>query len=169
MKKINILAVSSLLGIFSFSGCVNPGVVRTAPDTYMVSKIGAGVFSNMASLKADIFRQANDFATSQGKIAIPLTVNETPFTYGRNPSVELKFRVVDANDPEARRVTLEKRPDITIKKEEKITADIKTKVEGRAPGDLYTALMKLDDLKKRGIITEEEFQAQKTKLLSENK
>jgi hypothetical protein len=32
--------------------------------------------------------------------------------------------------------------------------------------DLYTELMKLDDLRKRGILTDEEFEAQKAKLLA---
>ena len=32
-------------------------------------------------------------------------------------------------------------------------------------GDLYTELMKLDDLRKKGILTEEEFEAEKKKLL----
>ncbi len=32
-------------------------------------------------------------------------------------------------------------------------------------GDLYTALLQLDDLRKRGILTEEEFQAEKQKVL----
>ena len=35
--------------------------------------------------------------------------------------------------------------------------------------DLYTELMKLDELKQKGIITEEEFDTQKKKILSENK
>ena len=33
--------------------------------------------------------------------------------------------------------------------------------------DLYSELLKLDDLKKRGILSEAEFEAQKKKLLSE--
>jgi hypothetical protein len=36
-------------------------------------------------------------------------------------------------------------------------------------GDLYTELIKLDELRKRGILTEEEFQAEKKKVLSRSK
>ncbi|MCW0453237.1 hypothetical protein NB721_002323 [Xanthomonas sacchari] len=35
-----------------------------------------------------------------------------------------------------------------------------------APPDLYAELLKLDDLRKKGLLTEAEFQAQKAKLLS---
>lgn len=160
-SRIKILA--PLLALF-LSGCVSHGVIKISPDTYMVSKTGAGIFSDMASLKADVFRQANDFATSQGKIAIPLAVNERPFIPAvRNPSIELQFRVVDANDPEAKRTSLVLRPDLVIEKIEKISADVRTK-EDKAP-DLYTELTKLDDLRKKGIITDEEFAAQKKRLL----
>lgn len=41
--------------------------------------------------------------------------------------------------------------------------------ERPATGDLYTELIKLDDLRKRGILTEEEFQAEKKKVLSRSK
>jgi hypothetical protein len=146
------------------SGCASHGVIPISPDTYMVSKTGAGVFSDMASLKADVFREANDFAQRQGKIAIPLDVNERPFIPSvRNPSIELQFRVVNANDPEAQRTSLVPRADVVIEKTEKISTDVRTK-EDKAP-DLYTELTKLDDLRKKGIITEEEFAAQKKRLL----
>jgi hypothetical protein len=36
----------------------------------------------------------------------------------------------------------------------------------QATDDLYTELTKLDDLRKKGILTDEEFQAQKKKLLN---
>jgi hypothetical protein len=41
--------------------------------------------------------------------------------------------------------------------------------EKPAAGDLYTELIKLDDLRKRGILTEEEFQAEKKKVLNRSK
>jgi len=41
--------------------------------------------------------------------------------------------------------------------------------EKAAVDDLYTELTKLDDLRKRGILTEEEFQAEKKKVLSRSK
>jgi hypothetical protein len=71
--------------------------------------------------------------------------------------------VVDKNDTEAKRTALMPRADVVVEKSEKITADINSK-EPRA-SDLYTELMKLDDLRKKGIITADEFAVQKRRLL----
>jgi hypothetical protein len=38
-----------------------------------------------------------------------------------------------------------------------------------APVDVYGELKKLDELRKEGIITDEEFQTQKTKILAQGK
>ncbi len=69
--------------------------------------------------------------------------------------------------PEARRVSLVPRPDIVIDKTERTNAniDIHAKDQTEKPRDFYNELIKLDDLKKRGIITDAEFEAQKRKLL----
>ncbi len=161
MKKL--LAVLLCLGLV---GCFSMGVIKISPDTYMVSKTGVGGFSNTVDLKGDVFYQANDFAASQGKIAIPLSVKEERYIpFLRAPRVELQFRVVDKNDPEARRASLVPRPDIVIDKTERVSADIHSKVITVKQPDLYTELTKLDDLRKKGILTEDEFQAQKKLLL----
>ncbi|MBK8573770.1 MAG: SHOCT domain-containing protein [Holophagaceae bacterium] len=57
------------------------------------------------------------------------------------------------------------RPDLVIEKNETTSRTVTTKSENEPKNDLYNELLKLDDLKKRGIITEEEFQGQKKKLL----
>ncbi len=55
-----------------------------------------------------------------------------------------------------------KTPTIKIEKEEDIKIDVKGKP------DLYTELKKLKELRNEGILTEEEFQIQKKKLLEQN-
>lgn len=47
-----------------------------------------------------------------------------------------------------------------------VSADSETKVEADHQRDVYTELLKLDDLKKKGIITDAEFETQKQKILS---
>ena len=163
MTKIS----SSLLVVVALvlSGCANPGVVKLSPDTYMITRQDrAGIFGNASKLKAEVIQEASAFAAAQGKVAIPLATNERPMGGpGQFASFEYQFRVVDKNDPEARRTSLVPRADLVIEKTEKISADVRTK-EDKAP-DLYLELTKLDDLKKRGILTEEEFNAQKKRLL----
>ena len=149
------------------SGCANPGIVKLSPDTYMLARTDkGGVFGNASAMKADVIREANEFAASQGKIAIPISLNESPMYIGHFASVEYQFRVVDASDPEAGRVNLVPRPNVVIEKTEKTSIDVKTKDQTDRPKDVYTELLKLDDLRKRGILSEAEFEVQKKKLLS---
>jgi hypothetical protein len=155
-----------LLAAVLLAGCSNPGIVKLSPDTYMLTKQDhGGIFGNSSKLKAEVIQEANAFAASQGKVAIPLATNERPMGSGpaQFASFEYQFRVVDKNDPEVRRTSLVPRADVVIEKSEKISADVHTKEE-KTP-DLYTELTKLDDLRKKGIITEEEFVAQKKRLL----
>ena len=168
LRLILLLGVLSLAAIVA--GCANPGIVPLSPDTYMLSRTDkGGIFGNASAMKADVIREANEFAASRGKVAIPISMHETPLIVGaRFASVEYQFRVVDKNDPEARRVSLVPRPDVVIEKTEKTSIDVKTKDQTDRPKDVYAELLKLDDLRKRGILSEAEFEAQKTKLLSGN-
>ena len=149
-------------------GCANPGIVKLSPDTYLLTREAhGGIFASTSALKAGVIRDANAFAESQGKVAIPIASKEKPM--GNGPaqwaSFEYQFRVVDKNDPEVRRTSLVPRPDVVIEKTEKITADVITKDRTERPRDVYAELIKLDELRKRGILSEAEFLAQKKKLL----
>jgi len=154
-------------------GCANPEIVKLSPDTYMLTRVDhGGIFGNASALKAGVIRDADTFAASQGKVAIPVEAKETPMVpgYYGHPgtfaSFEYQFRVVDESDPEARRTSLTPRPNVVIEKTEKISSDIHTKDETEKKPDLYTEIIKLDDLRKRGLITDAEYEAQKQKLLN---
>ena len=58
------------------------------------------------------------------------------------------------------------RADVVIERKDTINADVRTKDETDKRPDLYTEIMKLDDLRKKGLITDAEFEAQKQKLLN---
>jgi len=53
-----------------------------------------------------------------------------------------------------------------IEKTEKIDANLRTKDETPKTKDVYAELVKLDDLRKRRILTDAEFDEQKKKLLA---
>jgi len=168
MRKFLYPASLLITGLF-FTGCANPGIVQLSPDTYMLSKEDhAGIFGSTAKMKADVIQQANAFAASLGKIAVPISSKEKPV--GNRPadwaSFEYQFRVVDKNDPEARRTSLAPRADLVIEKTEKISID--TKNESEKHPDMYTEIMKLDDLRKKGLITDAEYETQKQKILNRN-
>ena len=144
-------------------GCKDPELVQLSPGVYLLTdEDKGGAFGNTAKMKANVIRRANEFATSQGKVAIPVTTHETPMAFGHFATFEYQFRLVDKDSPEARGLnTLGPMPTVSIQKIETTDSTQKSK-------DLYTELMKLDDLRKKGIINEEEFQAEKRKLLAGN-
>ena len=157
-----------LLALF-LSGCFASNMVELSPDTYMIRvEDHAGIFAfNRGKLKSSAIQQANDFAASKGKVAIPVAMDFHPVgVLGDWASVEYQFRVVSKDDPEAKRTSLTPRADIVIEKNSEISVDIKSKDQTEKTKDVYTELIKLDDLRTKGIITEEEFEAQKIKLLS---
>ena len=159
-----VTAIAATVGMLA--GCANPGVVRLAPDTYMLSRTDkGGIFGNASALKAEVIAEANAFAEKQGKIAVALDSKETPLQVGRSfASFEYQFRVVDKDDPEARRVRLRPPPPNTVVKE---TVIDRGPAVAPVKRDVYTELTKLDDLRKRGILTDAEFEAQKKKLLAD--
>jgi hypothetical protein len=155
----------------TLTGCANPGIVQISPDTYMLSREDhAGIFGSLAKLKAGVIADANSFAAKQGKVAIPISSKENPVGSGpaQWASFEYQFRVVDKTDPEAQRTSLVPRADVVIERTDKVSADIKTEDTTPKSKDMYAELMKLDDLRKKGIITDAEFESQKAKLLNSN-
>lgn len=153
------------------AGCSNPGIVQVSPDTYLLAREAhGGIFASSTALKAGVIQDANAFAASQGKVAIPISAKEKPL--GNGPaqwaSFEYQFRVVDKNDPAYRRTQMIHDPNIIIQKAD---PDEVTPRQGDKGGtkDLYAELLKLEDLKKRGLLSEAEFDAQKKKVLQDTK
>ena len=139
-------------------GCSTARVIPMGPDTYTISEHSS--FGHGAA-RASALKKANEFAVSKGKYMIPVR-ETTGVTY--DYTYELIFRLVDENDPEYRRTNLEKVPDVVIKSTENVTGDFK--IESDSEHDLYTELTKLDDLRKKGIITDAEFEIEKAEILS---
>jgi hypothetical protein len=166
------VSAKSLLAITLISSlvaCAAAEIVPMGTDTYMISQTSAGgVFTNMATLKSEVIKRANAFAESKGKVAVPIAAREAPAVPGqRMPNFEYQFQLVDRNDPRAAGSGLVKTPDVLIENRGQapaVTVNTGGKDASKSQ-DLYAELIKLDDLRKRGIITEAEFEAQKQKLL----
>ncbi len=159
-------AIPPAVVLLGFFGCSNPEVVPLSDGVYLLARTDrAGIFGNAASLKAEVIRDANAFAAARGMVAIPVSTHETPMGSGPGQfaKFEYQFWLVSPDSPEAKTPqTLGPMPTVSIIKAEN---KIETKDTSPKENDIYTELIKLDDLRKRGIITEEEFLAQKKRLL----
>lgn len=166
MKRILLIVICC----FVISCASNPGIINISPDTYMISRIDkAGIFGNAATMKAEVFQDANNFAKKLGKAAIPISINEIPAAPGRFASIEYQFRVVAEDDPEYSRVSLKPRADYVTESKNTIDLNINQSQESfeKNNKDIYKELIRLDDLLKKEIITEEEFKILKAKLLKQ--
>ena len=76
--------------------------------------------------------------------------------------------VPDQIEPEAARASLEPRPGRVIEDTESINADRNTMDQTEKTKDVYSELIKLDELRERGILTQAEFDAEKKELLENN-
>lgn len=141
MNKIHALVIA--LSVIVLAGCGSTGVLQTGPETYRIArKSSGGVFADMKKLQAEVIAEANAFAESKGKIAVPIMTDmDRPAAFGM-PEVEYYFKL---EDPHAR------------------APQMGTPAPAR---DIYAELEKLETLRKNGVLTEEEFTDQKAKILA---
>jgi hypothetical protein len=81
-------------------------------------------------------------------------------TFGINATAELQFMCLSSNDNDFSRTPVKREADssVEIRKDVNIRSD-------RKASSVYDELLKLDELRKRGVINNAEFEAQKAKLL----
>jgi hypothetical protein len=121
-----------------FCGCQSTGVVQVSDNVYKISlKSAGGMFADEVKMRDEVAQQANEFAASKSKVAVEIVTNShRPIALGL-PEVEYVFKLVNKSD-----------------------------VESNGEGDLYIKILRLDELRKKGLISDAEFEAQKQKLLA---
>jgi hypothetical protein len=155
MKKLIIAGALFVVGCAS-----NSGVIPIGQDTFMVSRQAATGFSGSGTLKAEAFQEANQFCSKIGKSLQVISTYEAspPFIIANFPKAEIQFMCLDAKDAELNRPKLKKNADTVI--------ELKQDTRVQDSGDMYMELKKLKDLLDTGIITQEEFDAQKKKIIA---
>ena len=146
--------------------------VQLSPGVYMVTvKNYAGVFANAATTKRKAILAANEYAASKGMDAVPMGLEAVPAGAGPGqwPYVEYQFRLVPKGSNET--VGLKPRADMEVEVNNNTppappSAPIIVQQQAPKP-DLYAELLKLEDLRKRGLLTDAEFAQQKAKLLAQ--
>jgi len=106
-----------LVPLFFLVGCAsNSGVVPIGKDTYMVTRQAASGFSGSGNLKADAFREANEYCASLNKSFQVVSTHEAqpPYVLGNFPKAEVQFMCLDAKDAELTRPKLQKEADTVI-------------------------------------------------------
>jgi hypothetical protein len=141
----------------AWAGNASP-VTSLGGNTYSITVKANNKFTrNTEKLKDEAVAAATEFCTKAGKQLKVVSVAEDKslLLVGPYAQVALTFKALGPDDPELA-----------------APADAAAKPAVAAPlttDELYASLLKLDDLRKKGILTDEEFAAEKKKLLARSK
>jgi len=138
-----------------------PQIVPLGDNTYSVTVSATNKFTrNTAKLRAAGIEAANQFCAKAGKQFKLVSADETKSMYlvGDMASTKITFKALAAGDPE-----LAARPG-------EMAGPVAAPVPAPTPTDtLFAEITKLDELRKKGLLTDEEFAAQKKKVLERSK
>jgi len=131
---------------------VSPPVIAQGNNTFSITREGTNAFQrDIDKLKSEVQEDATKYCAEQGKQlkVISLTGEKPLFSLGYIKA-KIVFKALNPGEIDPTPVAGEAAP-------------------ASPTGDLYSDLIKLDDLRKKGILTDEEFQAEKKKVLSRSK
>jgi hypothetical protein len=156
--------MASLATVLSAAEPAAPKVENLGNNTYRVSASATHKFTrNTEKLKAEATAAASAFCAAQGKQLKIVKVDESKSFYGVGDMAKatVTFKALDLSDPELAGSA--------------VAAPSGSPTPSAAPAApltneaLYADLLRLDDLRKKGILTEEEFAAEKKKVLERSK
>lgn len=90
MKKITFVFILALVG------CSATGVVPMDKGVYLVSKKSPQVgFGPSVTLKADVYKEANEFCSKQNKEVETVGFESTDAGLAKSPTASLQFRCLE--------------------------------------------------------------------------
>jgi hypothetical protein len=160
-----------LLASVLFSGCAtvpdsvpDEEILHVTANVYEVLDVDRrGIFGSEASLMNSVIRQAEKFASSKGKVVSPISARvhrvgilaDWAWFY-------YKFELVDSSDPKSMRNI----SDIEIVRDVRLANEFYINRDKLEKSAIYNELLQLDDLRKKGILTDDEFSRRKNILIS---
>ena len=170
-KRSGILVIPFIMAMMIF-GCAS--VTDVVPDEEVVLVSGnvyeildvdhRGIFGSEDSLKDYVFKQADSFAKNQGKVAIPVAARiHRVGILGDWAWFYYKFELVDEGTPESfRNIT-----DIQIVRDARLAPEfyLDRHKGDQAEKSVYGEITQLDELRKKGLLTDVEFDEQKKRIL----
>ena len=183
IRRPRILALLCV-GTALAGGCTTPGIVRVSGDTYRVSRADPGhVYADEAAMKAAAVADADAFARGRGMVAMPISFVSDTLAVGHLTTLDYEFRLVPVGTAAGAAATPAPAPVPAPVPAPMPTpaatraapmpvatssAALPTSTPMAAPHrDYVDELIRLDDLRKRGILTEDEFQTLKAKIIAD--
>ena len=146
-----------------------PSVVVLGANTYSITRAAKnGFHRDVEELKALAMEDATRFCAARGKqLKVVSMTQEKPWFSMGYCKAKIVFKALDAGDPElaAEAVPVSGSGRIVYIATSQAPAPVVVREKPLNTSELYAALTQLDDLRKKGILTEEEFQSEKQKVL----
>lgn len=173
----NLLITAPILFLV---GCASTGPVPMGQNHYSISKTSAACgFRDAGGVRADLYQEMTAFCTSKSLLPEVLSIEALDGVIGvRCASATVEFRCILAAQNDSL-TSNGKMPDRDMNRSPGIAADrgqfgrksgdpiqIKQEIHVQESGDIYTELKKLKELLDTKIITQEEFDMRKKKILA---
>lgn len=165
--------ITVLIGLLLQACTSSSGVVKTGPDTYMISRSEKGFKGTSGAVKAAALAEANHWCQTHGKVMKVISSSQkdmVPMT--SDASAEIHFKALDPNDPETKSSTdsigLDNKVFRGSENVNRFSFEGEIRKKTITSKDRYSELLKLGELRDKGLITKEEFEKEKKKLLDEN-
>lgn len=155
MRKLIYLFIMFVL----VSGCASSsGIVRTGQDTYLIARTEERFDGSSNNVKATVLKQASRYCENCGKtIKVISTSQKDMIPFKSDATAEVQFMCLEVNDPRLKAVE--------FGAIQQSTQGIKTDIDNNFT--LEAKLKTLNKLLSNGLITKNEFDEQKKKLLNE--
>jgi hypothetical protein len=133
---------------------VAPPVVPMGDNTFSITREASNGFKrDTDKLKAEVSEDAANYCAAQSKqLKVISLTSEKPWIGMGYVKAKIVFKAVNPGEVEQSQTSA---PAVSEVREKLLSTD-----------DLVSDLTKLDDLRKKGILTDEEFQAEKKKILN---
>lgn len=138
-----------------------PAIVPLGDNTFSVTVSATHKFTrNTDKLKEQAMAAATTYCSQLGKQLkfVSVTENKSMYLVGGMASTTLTFKALDLTDPA-----------LSASSPAAATGTVDKTTAPNTNESLYADLLRLDDLRKKGILTEEEFKAEKKKVLERSK
>jgi hypothetical protein len=178
VKNLPLVALPFFAAVLIFGGCKNSvHVDSTGPDTYTLTEVpGTGFERDTQALKDKAQAEAQKYCDSHGKILKVISLEaKKPLYLTGYVTATIVFEALPPGDPRLTQAPAYAATPMGGNQAASNSYAYATPGAAAAPapanspeisGDLYTQLLKLDDLRKKGILTQEEFDEQKKKILA---
>jgi len=95
MRGPNKGSFTAVLIVVALVGCASTGVVPMGKDTFLIAKKSPQVgFGPPIGIKGEVYSEANEFCSKQGKTVETIKLEETDSGFARAAAVSLEFRCV---------------------------------------------------------------------------